>query len=233
MATIFVNSLLYIWPISALIYGSGGNIPIMAAVVWDATVTFAFFIITTDLLANRGQSAGQSLLRLVKNPVLIAIALGLGSNGLGVIAPEPLLVACKFAGAGAAPLTLFALGVILSGHSLWPTKKVAAVAGIKLLLMPVIVVSVLAWGVRPELWNDLLLLNGAGPSGAMAFALADALQSAHGHHSAGDYLDLGFVALLDWRILPKTAVRIYLKGCHAADGARSCPRVILELHRRR
>jgi len=172
MATIFVNSLLYIWPISALIYGSGGNIPIMAAVVWDATVTFAFFIITTDLLANRGQSAGQSLLRLVKNPVLISIALGLGSNGLGLIAPEPLLVACKFAGAGAAPLTLFALGVILSGHSLWPTKKVAAVAGIKLLLMPVIVVSVLAWGVRPELWNDLLLLNGAGPSGAMAFALA-------------------------------------------------------------
>jgi predicted permease len=172
MATIFVNSLLYIWPISALIYGSGGNIPIMAAVVWDATVTFAFFIITTDLLANRGQSAGQSLLRLVKNPVLIAIALGLGSNGLGVIAAEPLLVACKFAGAGAAPLTLFALGVILSGHSLWPTKKVAAVAGIKLLIMPVIVVSVLAWGVRPELWNHLLLLNGAGPSGAMAFALA-------------------------------------------------------------
>ena len=172
MATIFVNSLLYIRPISALIYGSGGNIPIMAAVVWDATVTFAFFIITTDLLANRGQSAGQSLLRLVKNPVLIVIALGLGSNGLGVIAPEPLLVACKFAGAGAAPLTLFALGVILSGHSLWPTKKVAAVAGIKLLLMPVIVVSLLAWGVRPELWNDLLLLNGAGPSGAMAFALA-------------------------------------------------------------
>jgi len=172
MATIFVNSLLYIWPISALIYGSGGNIPIMAAVVWDATVTFAFFIITTDLLANRGQSAGQSLLRLVKNPVLIAIALGLGSNGLGVIAAEPLLVACKFAGAGAAPLTLFALGVILSGHSLWPTKKVAAVAGIKLLLMPVVVVSVLAWGARPELWNDLLLLNGAGPSGAMAFALA-------------------------------------------------------------
>ena len=102
MATIFVNSLLYIWPISTLIYGSGGNIPIMAAVVWDATVTFAFFIITTDLLANRGQSAGQSLLRLVKNPVLIAIALGLGSNGLGLIAAEPLLVACKFAGAGAA-----------------------------------------------------------------------------------------------------------------------------------
>jgi malonate transporter len=172
MATVFVNSLLYILPISALIYGTGGNVPIMAAVVWDATFTFAFFIITTDLLANRGQSARQSLIRLIKNPVLIAIALGLGSNGLGWKATEPLLVACKFAGAGAAPLTLFALGVILSGHSLWPTKKVAAVAAIKLFLMPVVVAGLLSFGARPEQWNDLLLLNAAGPSGAMAFALA-------------------------------------------------------------
>ena len=32
MTTIFVNLLLYIWPISALIYGSAGNVPIVAIV---------------------------------------------------------------------------------------------------------------------------------------------------------------------------------------------------------
>ena len=53
MATVFVNSLLYIFPISKLIYGIEGNIPVTAIVVWDATFTFAFFIITTDLLANK------------------------------------------------------------------------------------------------------------------------------------------------------------------------------------
>jgi malonate transporter len=36
MATVFVNSLLYIWPISSLIYGQNGNIPITGVVVWDA-----------------------------------------------------------------------------------------------------------------------------------------------------------------------------------------------------
>ena len=41
MTTIFVNSLLYIWPISALIYGPTGNVPIVAIVAWDTSITFA------------------------------------------------------------------------------------------------------------------------------------------------------------------------------------------------
>ena len=172
MATVFVNSLLYIWPISSLIYGQNGNIPITGVVVWDATFTFAFFIVTTDLLANKQASVTQSLLRLLKNPVLIVIFLGLCTNIFGIIAPEPLLVAFKFVGAGAAPLTLFALGVILSGHRVWPTKKITVMSAIKLFALPAIVAVFLQYGNRPLIWNDLLLLNSAGPSGAMAFALA-------------------------------------------------------------
>ena len=172
MATVFVNSLLYIWPISSLIYGNDGNLPITAIVVWDATFTFAFFIITTDLIVNKGQSATQSFARLLKNPVLITIFLGLCTNFFGIIASEPILVAAKFAGAGAAPLTLFALGVILSGHKIFPTKKVTVISFIKLCLLPVAIALLLQLGNRPGIWNDLLLLNAAGPSGAMAFALA-------------------------------------------------------------
>ena len=172
MATVFVNSLLYIWPISSLIYGNDGNLPITAIVVWDATFTFAFFIITTDLIVNKGQSGTQSFARLIKNPVLITIFLGLCTNFFGIIASEPILVAAKFAGAGAAPLTLFALGVILSGHKIFPTKKVTVISFIKLCLLPLAIALLLQLGNRPVIWNDLLLLNAAGPSGAMAFALA-------------------------------------------------------------
>ena len=53
MCVVFVNTLMYIWPISQLLYGSVGNLPINAVVLWDATVVFAFFIITTDFIANR------------------------------------------------------------------------------------------------------------------------------------------------------------------------------------
>ena len=172
MATVFVNSLLYIWPISSLIYGNEGNMPITAIVAWDASFTFAFFIITTDLLANKRVSMIGTLGRLIRNPVLIFILLGLLTNLLGIAAPESVLVAFKFAGAGAAPLTLFALGVILSGHPIWPTKKITVVSIIKLFGLPLTVSLFLTLGERPILWNDLLLLNSAGPAGAMAFALA-------------------------------------------------------------
>ena len=172
MATVFVNSLLYIWPISSLIYGTEGNLPITALVVWDTTITFAFFIITTDLLANKDQSVRSSTLRLLKNPVLIAIFLGITTNLFGLSASEPLLVACQFAGAAAAPLTLFALGVVLSGHSLIPNAKIAVVSIIKLLVLPLAVIITLSLGERPIVWDEMVLLNAAGPSGAMAFALA-------------------------------------------------------------
>jgi predicted permease len=172
MATVFVNSLLYIWPISSLIYGTEGNFPITALVVWDSTITFAFFIITTDLFANKEQSLRSSALRLLKNPVLIAIFLGITTNLLGLSASKPLLVAFQFAGAAAAPLTLFALGVILSGHSLIPNSKVTLVSAIKLMVLPVAVLITLSIGERPIVWDEMVLLNAAGPSGAMAFALA-------------------------------------------------------------
>ena len=42
----------------------------------------------------------------------------------------------------------------------------------KLCLLPAIIALLLNLGSRPLIWNDLLLLNAAGPSGAMAFALA-------------------------------------------------------------
>lgn len=172
MATVFVNSLLYIWPISFLIYGEAAALPITAIVAWDASLTFAFFIVSTDLLANRQASAAQSLKRVGSNPVLIAIALGTILNLAGQAVPAPLLTAMKFAGAGAAPLTLFALGVILSGHSLVPNRTILGISAIKLMVFPALVFAALLALPLPEDWSRLFVLNAAGPSGAMAFALA-------------------------------------------------------------
>ncbi len=172
MASIFVNSLLYILPITQLIYGAHGNLPITAVVVWDATFTFAFFIITTDLLANNKVSFSQTILRLARNPVLLTIFLGLCVNTSGILTPEPLFIALDFVGASAAPLTLFALGVILSSHGMSLTPKITVFTIIKLFGLPLLVFALLQYGRHPNLWSNMLLLNSAGPSGAMAFALA-------------------------------------------------------------
>jgi malonate transporter len=172
MATVFVNTLLYIWPISFLIYGETASVPITSLVAWDTAFTFAFFIVTTDLMANRQASPAQSLRRVAANPVLIAITLGIVSNAMDIAMPEPILTTLHFAGAGAAPLTLFALGVILSGHALTPSPTMITFSALKLLAFPALVWVALHLGQRPPTWNTLLVLGAAGPSGAMAFALA-------------------------------------------------------------
>lgn len=172
MATIFVNTLLYIWPISFLIYGETAATPITGIVAWDSAIIFAFFIVTTDLMANRQASPVQSLRRISTNPVLIAIALGTLSNVLHIPMPEPILTALDFAGAGAAPLTLLALGIFLSGHALIPSPTIIVVSAIKLAIFPALVWAALHLGQRPPTWNTLLVLAAAGPSGAMAFSLA-------------------------------------------------------------
>lgn len=103
MAVVFVNSLLYVWPVSYLIYGE---------------------------------------------------------------------TAADFAGAAAATLTLFALGVILSGHSLRPSPTIAGISSMKLLAFPALVWLGLTLTGTEGTWRDLFVLNAAGPSGAMSFALA-------------------------------------------------------------
>lgn len=171
MAVIFVNTLLYIWPISLLIYGPGHNTPVAAIVAWDSAVSFTFFIVTTDLLAPR-ETAAPALKRLATNPVLIGIAVGALLNLTGIPLPEPVLTAFDFAGKAAAPLTLFALGVILSGHALRLTPVIASVAALKLLAFPALVATALALVAPPADWQAMVTLTAAGPSGAMAFALA-------------------------------------------------------------
>ncbi|NDR57593.1 AEC family transporter [Aliiruegeria sabulilitoris] len=172
MATVFVNSVLYILPIAQLMHGGEAGMPIRAVVAWDSAVSFPFFIITTDLLANRGAALGQTLKRLGGNPVLLAVLLALVFNFAGLTAPAPVLTAMNFAGVAAAPMTLFALGVILSGQNLVPTPTVVSISTLKLIAFPALAWAALHLGERPEEWNTLLLLCAAGPSGAMAFSLA-------------------------------------------------------------
>lgn len=171
MCVVFVNSLLYIWPISTLIYGEEGARPISAIVALDSSVSFAFFIIGIELIKGSAGFAG-ALPKLVRNPVLITIVLSLVLNIARVPIPEPVLTAARFAGAATAPLTLFALGVVLSAAPLRPDGPVIAISTLKLLVFPLLV-----WlgfsGLSPENpWQDQFLLNAGGPAGAMAFSLA-------------------------------------------------------------
>lgn len=171
MAVVFVNSLLYIWPISVLIYGESGALPITAIVALDSSLVFGFFIISTQMIAGK-ESPMTALKQLTMNPVLVGIFLAVLLNVAAVPVPEPVLTAARFAGAAAAPLTLFALGVILSGQAAKPSLPVVGITAMKLLLFPALVFIALSVLAPDNSWADRFVLNAAGPSGAMAFSLA-------------------------------------------------------------
>lgn len=174
MCVVFVNTLMYIWPISQLMYGTGGNLPINAVVLWDATITFAFFIISTDLIANSRTSFSVNTTgkRLIQNPVLIAILLAVCSKLVHFDIDVSIIKALGFIGPAAPPMMLLALGIILSQSPLIPNIQIATLTGIKLIGLPVILLILITIFVTDPYWEKLLLLNSAGPSGAMAFALA-------------------------------------------------------------
>lgn len=171
MCVVFVNSLLYVGPISVLIYGVQGAAPITAIVALDASVWFAFFIVGMEVLSGQG-GIRVALPRIVKNPVLITIVLSLVINLLQVPIPEPILTAASFAGAAAAPMVLFALGVVLSSHAFNISAPVIGISALKLLGLPLVVWTAFQAISPDNPWAALFTMNASGPAGAMAFSLA-------------------------------------------------------------
>ena len=171
MCVVFVNTLLYIWPITVLLYGEAGAMPVTAIVAFDSSISFGFFIIGIELLAGKS-GAAAALPRIARNPILVTILLSVAINLAGVPIPEPVTTAARFAGAAAAPMTLFALGVVLSSHAMTPTQPVIFVSTLKLLAFPALVWCAFQALAPENAWSEMFVLSAAGPSGAMAFALA-------------------------------------------------------------
>ena len=82
------------------------------------------------------------------------------------------ITALEFVGPAAPPMMLLALGIILSQSRLVPNIPIALISGIKLIGLPFLLLILIAMFRTDAHWEKLLLFNSAGPSGAMAFALA-------------------------------------------------------------
>jgi malonate transporter len=82
------------------------------------------------------------------------------------------ITALEFIGPAAPPMMLLALGIILSQSRLVPNIPIVLISGIKLIGLPFLLLMLIAMFRTDAHWAKLLLFNSAGPSGAMAFALA-------------------------------------------------------------
>lgn len=171
-AAIFTNTVMYVLPLSLLLYGEVAALPVASVVTLDSTITFAVAIIVTQMLTQSGVNLLGTLRGIVLNPILISLTAGLSLNLAGFQAPPSVSTFLAFNGAAMPPLALFALGVVLSSIRFSIEPAVIFFSIVKMMLFPLVVyltLSVLAAG---DSGAPLYLFVSAGPAGAMAFTLA-------------------------------------------------------------
>lgn len=171
-AAIFANNALYVLPIALLLYGPEGVLPVTAVVTLDCVVAFGLAMLVLQLLRD-GRATPLSVVRaIVRIPILQGIMAGLAFSLTGLPLPDPLKTFADVTGSGAAPVALFAMGVVLSQTPLRPDSAVLSFSALKMVAFPA-----LFWGLAVTLapgegGMQQYLLASAGPSGAMAFSMA-------------------------------------------------------------
>ena len=168
------NHILFVLPIAITLFGEEAVTPIVSIISIDGILIFSGSLILMDVLATRDTSLRYTISKIVRNPPLIAMAVGLAAGSLGLAVPIGLDVFIDFLGGTASPVLLFALGTILSqrGSGARPMLPVA-IAAMKLVAHPLLA-AIIFTGVlqlTPEVRNPAMMVA-AAPCGVMAFMLA-------------------------------------------------------------
>lgn len=169
---VFGNNALYVLPMSALMYGSANVLPITSIVVLDAIVAFGAVILALQIISIGKASPISIAIGIAKVPILQAIFVGLIVNLSGFSVPAPIETFIGFSGAGAAPVALYALGVVLSQTRFRPSRLVATFTLVKLIAFPGFMWLGLILFVGAENASNQFMLAAAAPAGAMSFSLA-------------------------------------------------------------
>ena len=174
LAIALTNHILFVLPIAITLFGEEVVTPIVSIISIDGILIFSGSLILMDVLATRDTSLGHTISKIIRNPPLIAMAVGLAAGSLGLAVPIGLDVFIDFLGGTASPVLLFALGTILSqrGSGARPMLPVT-IAAMKLVAHPLLA-AIIFTGVlqlTPEVRNPAMMVA-AAPCGVMAFMLA-------------------------------------------------------------
>jgi malonate transporter and related proteins len=176
MATAFANQVFFVLPIARQLYGDVGALPVVAISIFDVVVLLVGTLLILDFAHNsdQGGAIGRPIRLLLRNPPIIGIAAGVIANLVGLPIVGGLDLFARFVGETAAPVSLFALGLVLMSQRGREKLSVPlTMSALKLIMMPA-VAWVLVYGVFPisSTWANPAMLVAAGPAGAMPFVFA-------------------------------------------------------------
>ena len=172
MSGVIANNAFYVLPIALQLYGPEGALPFVAITALDGLVAFSAVILALGFIRQGRLSFGALANGVLRSPIILALLAGFAFAATGWSLPAPLATFLVFNGAAAAPVALFALGVVLSKTVFRAEPAVFIFVGIKLIVFPAAVWMALKAASYKADDAAIYLLSSAGPSVAMAFSLA-------------------------------------------------------------
>ena len=174
MTACFANHAFFVLPIATKLYGGQAALPITVLIVIDTTVVFGGVITGLEIAKHREASYLKIAKRLISNPVLASILIGILVNMSEIQAHDGINTYTTFVGNAAPPASLFSLGIVLATTCRRPPGvDTLCIGGLKIIAFPLVV-----WGLTDTftafdpVFKDTLVMTAAGPCGAMPFVIA-------------------------------------------------------------
>ena len=177
-AAMFTNTVLIGIPILQRAYGDAAMPLVFSIIAFHAPMLITLGMLVMELVRRDGapihKALGVAALRIVQNPLLWGVALGLAGNLLGVTLVEPADAFLTMMTAAVLPAALFGLGGALNEYRLadnWP--QALAMSMFKLIVQPAIawVLMVPVLKLDPEIARYGVLLA-AMPAGINVYVFA-------------------------------------------------------------
>lgn len=177
----YANTAYMGFPITLAVLGQQALAPTTIASIITVCVVFAIAIVLIEVgLQSEARAlhlARKVGLSLMRNPLLVAPALGALFPASGLTVPVPVETFLKMLGGAASPCALVALGLFLAAKTEQEadvTRSTAMLVGLKLVLHPIIawVLGSMVFHLSPTLTRTVVLLA-ALPTGTGPFMLAE------------------------------------------------------------
>ena len=177
-AAVFSNTVLLGLPIVQRAYGED-VLPIMYSIIgFHAPILMTISLITMEIMRRDGIGPGKvavaALRRVLTNPLLIGIALGLAGNLVGLKLIEPADAFTRMMSQAVLPAALFGLGGALNQYRVRENWLLSAtMSAIKLLGLPATVYVLVVWVFRVDpAIARIAVITAAMPSGINAYVFA-------------------------------------------------------------
>ncbi len=165
-------------PLFLTAFGPEGAMPAIVATLAGISVMVGGAIAVLETARAKGPSFGRVAREvasiLIRNPLLVAIALGVLASFLALPIPTPIGNFLDLMASAAGPAALFALGLSLVGRSLLgDAGELSWVLLLKLIVQPAITYLLVAHVFEmPPMWAEGAIILAALPVGAVAFVVA-------------------------------------------------------------